>query len=109
LATLFSSACHFMTAAVHIDGGDALESSHETLFTKRPDVTLVHHTDRIAVNENWDVASERGEWVERWTEKDGLTELRGSYLSLWKRENGQWREDDEVLVPEVCEGSSYCR
>jgi hypothetical protein len=81
LATLFSSACHFTTAAVHIDGGDALEHLQETLFLKRPDVTLVHQTDRIVVNENWEVASERGEWIERWTEKDGTTELRGSYLA----------------------------
>ena len=109
LAILFSSACHFTAAAVHIDGGDALEHFHETLFLKRPDVTLVHRTDRIAVNENWDVASEQGEWIERWTEKDGMTELRGSYLGLWKRENGQWRESDEVIVPETCNGSSYCR
>ena len=109
LATLFTSNCHFTSAAVHIDGGDALERSLETLFLKRPDVTLVHHTDRIVVNENWDVASERGEWVERWTEKDGTTELRGSYLGLWRRENGQWREGDEILVPETCTGSSYCR
>ena len=109
LATLFSPSCHFTTAAVHIDGGDALERSRKTLFTTRPDVTLVHHTDRIVVNENWDVASERGEWVERWSEKDGPTELRGSYLGLWKRENGHWLEGDEILVPEACEGSSYCR
>jgi ketosteroid isomerase-like protein len=109
LAALFSSACHFTAAAVHIDGGDALEHFHETLFLKRPDVTLVHQTDRIAVNENWDVASEQGEWIERWTEKDGITDLRGSYLGLWKRENGQWREADEVIVPETCKGSSYCR
>ena len=109
LATLFSSTCHFTSAAVHIDGGDALEHSHEALFLKRPDVTLVHHTDRIGVNEKWDVASERGEWVEHWTEKDGITELRGSYLGLWRRENGQWRESDEILVPETCEGGSYCR
>jgi ketosteroid isomerase-like protein len=109
LTTLFSSACHFTTAKVHADGGDALQRLHEALFLKRPDVTLVHHTDRIAVNENWDVASERGEWVERWNEKDGTTELRGSYLGLWRRENGQWREGDEILVPETCEGSSYCR
>ena len=108
LATLFSSTCHFTTAAVHIDGCDALARSHETLFQKRPDVTLEHHTDRIAVNESWDVASEEGEWVERWTEKDGVTELRGRYLSLWRRENGGWRESDEILVPETCTGSSYC-
>ena len=42
--------------------------------------------------------SERGEWIERWTEKDGITELRGSYLGLWRRENGQWREGDEILA-----------
>src|SRR5690348_1485275 len=109
LASLFTSDCHFTSAAIHVDGSDALRESNATLFLKRPDVILVHYTKRIAVNENWDVASEQGEWVERWTEKDGVTELRGTYFVLWRRDKGVWRENDEVLAPETCRGNSYCQ
>lgn len=69
---------------------------------------LTHHSNRIVVNENWDVASEQGDWIERWTEKDGVTELRGTYLTMWKRDGVRWREYSETIVPETCTGSSYC-
>jgi hypothetical protein len=71
-------------------------------------VILTHHPNRVVVNENWDVASEQGDWIERWTEKDGVTELRGTYLTMWKRDGGRWRKYSETIVPETCSGSSYC-
>jgi uncharacterized protein (TIGR02246 family) len=108
LTPLFSSDCHFTAPTVHIDGSDALERFHASLFTKRPDVILTHHPNRVVVNENWNVASEQGDWIERWTEKDGVTELRGTYLTMWKRDGGHWREYSETIVPETCTGSSYC-
>jgi uncharacterized protein (TIGR02246 family) len=108
LATLVSTDCHFTALSVHIDGSDALERFHASLFMRRPDVILTHDPNRIVVNENWDVASEQGEWIERWTEKDGVTESRGTYLTMWKRDGGHWREYSETIVPEICTGSSYC-
>jgi len=54
-------------------------------------------------------ASEYGDWIERWTDKDGVTELRGTYLTMWKRDGGHWREHSETIVPETCAGSSSCR
>jgi hypothetical protein len=51
-------------------------------------VTLTHQPNRIVVNEGWDLASEQGDWRERWTEKGGVTELRGIYLTMWKRNGG---------------------
>jgi len=101
--------CHFTAPTIHTDGADALKNALTSLFTKRPDVTLKHQANRIMVNEGWDVASESGEWIERWTSKDGVTELRGSYLTVWKPEAGQWREYNETIVPESCSGSSYCQ
>jgi ketosteroid isomerase-like protein len=108
LTTLVSSDCHFTAPSVHIDGSDALEHFHASLFMRRPDVTLTHHPNRIVVNENWDVASEQGDWIERWTDKDGVTELRGTYLSMWKRVGGHWQDYSETIVPESCTGGSYC-
>ena len=108
LSPLFTSDCHFTAPSVHIDGSDALERFHASLFMRRPDVILAHHVNRIVVNENWNVASEQGEWTEHWTDKDGVTELRGTYLTMWKRDGGNWREYSEIIVPESCAGSSYC-
>jgi ketosteroid isomerase-like protein len=108
LATSVRSDCHFTAASLHVDGSDALERTHASLFMRRPDVSFTHHPDRIVVREEWDVASEQGDWIERWTEKDGVTELRGTYLTMWKREGGSWREYSETIVPETCSGSSYC-
>ena len=108
LAALVSSDCRFTAPTVHLDSSEALERFQASLFTRRPDVTLNHHPNRIAVNEAWDVASEQGDWIERWTEKDGVTELRGTYLTMWKRDGGHWREYSETIVPETCTGSSYC-
>jgi ketosteroid isomerase-like protein len=109
LATLVSPDCHFTAPSIHIDGSDALERFHGSLFLKRPDVILTHHANRIVVNEHWDVASEQGQWLEHWTDKDGVTELRGTYLAMWKRSNSHWLEYSEIIVPETCTGSSYCR
>jgi len=109
LSTLFSSDCRFTAPSSHIDGSEALERFDASLFMKRPDVTLSHRENRIAVNENWGLASEQGEWRERWTDKDGITELRGAYMAMWKREGGHWREYSEIIVPETCSGSSYCQ
>lgn len=108
LAALFSKDCRFTAPPTHADGSDDLERFNASLFAKRPDVTLTHRSNRIAVNENWDLASEQGDWIERWTETDGVTELRGSYLAMWKRDAGHWREYSEIIVPETCSGSSYC-
>jgi ketosteroid isomerase-like protein len=109
LANLVTSDCHFTAPSVHTDGADALERSHATVFKRRPDVSLTHHANRIVVNEDWNLASEQGDWVERWKDKDGVTELRGTYLTMWKRDGGHWREHSETIVPETCTGSSYCQ
>lgn len=52
LTTFFASDCQFTLAAVHIDGSDALERSHASLFARRPDVILTHQPNRIVVNEH---------------------------------------------------------
>ncbi len=108
LSALFTTDCHLIAPQVHVDGSEVLERFHKSLFAKRPDVVLTHTPNRIDVNEAWDVASEQGEWIERWTEKDGVTELRGTYLTMWKRENGRWLEFSEMIVPQSCTGGAYC-
>jgi ketosteroid isomerase-like protein len=78
-------------------------------FSRRPDTIYVRTPSAIDVFAAWAVASERGEWVGRWTEPDGALEIRGTYLAQWRKINGRWLIQSELYVPTQCEGSTYCR
>ena len=77
-------------------------------FTRRPDTIYVRTPSTIDVFAAWEVASERGEWVGRWTEPDGAMEIRGTYLAQWRKVDGRWLIQSELYVPTQCKGSRYC-
>ena len=77
-------------------------------FQRRGDTIYVRTPSTIEVFAEWQVASERGEWVGRWTEPDGKVEISGTYLAQWRRINGQWLIQSELYVPTKCQGSKYC-
>jgi len=105
LATFAISDIHFIAPSVHTDGVDALERSYMSLFAKRPDVTLFHHENRIAVNEDWNLASEYGDLLERWTYPDGVkfvsdnVEARRRPLSRIQRGHSAGELLREFLLP----------
>jgi ketosteroid isomerase-like protein len=39
---------------------------------------------------------------------DGRMELRGTYLAMWRKENGQWLIQSELFVLLRCSGSKEC-
>lgn len=77
-------------------------------FETRPDTVYVRTPKAIEVNAAWGVASERGEWTGRWSEKDGVVEIGGTYLAQWRQAAGQWLIQAELFVPTHCRGSAYC-
>ena len=77
-------------------------------FTRRPDTVYVRTPALVDVFAAWNVASERGEWTGRWTEPDGVVQVRGTYLAQWRKVNGTWLIQAEVFVPTACTGSAYC-
>jgi ketosteroid isomerase-like protein len=77
-------------------------------FVRRPDTIYVRTPSTIEVFAAWAVASERGEWVGRWTEPDGALEIRGTYLAQWRLVDGRWLIQSELYVPTRCKGSAYC-
>ena len=77
-------------------------------FTRRPDTVYVRTPTAVDVFGAWAVASERGEWTGRWTEPDGVVDIRGTYLAQWRKVGGTWRIQAEVFVPTRCTGSTYC-
>lgn len=77
-------------------------------FQRRPDTIYVRTPSTIEVFNEWSVASERGEWIGRWTEPDGKVEIGGTYLAQWRKIDGRWLIQSELYVPTKCKGSSYC-
>ena len=52
-------------------GREANQQRMAQQFKNRPDTLYVRTPSTIEVNAAWAVASERGDWVGRWTEPDG--------------------------------------
>ena len=77
-------------------------------FQRRPDTIYVRTPSIVEVFAAWAVASERGDWIGRWTEPDGKVEIGGTYLAQWRKINDRWLIQSELYVPTRCKGSKYC-
>lgn len=89
-------------------GSQANQQRMARQFETRPDTIYVRTPSTIDVYSPWNVASERGEWIGRWTEPDGNLEIGGTYLAQWRRVEGRWMIQAELYVPTHCRGSKYC-
>ena len=90
-------------------GREQVLHAYSDLMSRRPDLVWTYEPQEVRVNRDWWFASESGAWRETWREPDGLTELRGSYMALWRRAEGRWLLDAQVFIPLACAGSGYCR
>jgi ketosteroid isomerase-like protein len=97
------------STSAHNTGRAAQEQGMGQQFQRRPDTIYVRTPSTIDVFTPWAVASERGEWVGRWTEPDGKLEISGTYLAQWRKVDGRWLIQSELYVPTRCTGSTYCR
>jgi ketosteroid isomerase-like protein len=90
-------------------GKDANRERMAAQFKNRPDTVYVRTPVTIEVYAAWNVASERGEWTGKWTELDGVLEIRGTYQAQWRKVDGRWLIQGELFVPTHCKGSKYCQ
>lgn len=90
-------------------GSQANQQRMARQFEMRPDTVYVRTPRTIDVFASWSVASERGEWIGRWTEPDGKLEIGGTYQAQWRKIDGRWLIQAELYVPTHCRGNEYCR
>jgi ketosteroid isomerase-like protein len=109
IARFWMQDIHITTSTSAQAAGIALNQDRMTQqFQRRPDTVYVRTPETIDVFAEWAVASERGEWVGRWTESDGKLEIGGTYLAQWRKIDGRWLIQSELYVPTRCKGSKYC-
>ena len=90
-------------------GAQANQQRMARQFEIRPDTVYVRTPNAVDVFAPWNVASERGDWVGRWTEADGKLEIGGTYQAQWRKIDGRWLIQAELYVPTYCRGGEYCR
>jgi uncharacterized protein (TIGR02246 family) len=89
-------------------GREANQQRMAAQFKARPDTIYIRTAQTVEIFAPWNVASERGTWIGRWTEPDGKLEIGGTYQAQWRKVDGQWLIQAEVFVPTHCKGSKYC-
>jgi ketosteroid isomerase-like protein len=109
IARFWMDDVHITTStSAQANGWAANGSRMSEQFKRRPDTNYVRTPAAIDVFAPWAVASERGEWVGRWTDPDGPIEIRGTYLAQWRKVKGRWLIQSELYVPTQCKGGKYC-
>ena len=110
IARFWMNDIHITTSTSAQANGRAPNADRMTQqFQRRADTIYVRTPTTIDVFSEWAVASERGEWIGRWTEPDGKVEIGGTYLAQWRKIDGRWLIQSELYVPTRCKGSRYCR
>ena len=109
LAAIVTDDVTFVSVAGGGPGGrDAFLAANREMFAERPALRMFHEIETIEVGQlPWGIASERGRWTERWLQDDEEVVLEGTYLSLWRRKNGEWLKAAELLIALRCSGP-YC-
>jgi ketosteroid isomerase-like protein len=89
-------------------GRERAEASFAAQFADTSFIGYVRTPSRVDVGTTRPVAAEAGQWVGRWRAADGIRELRGTYLAMWRRDDGAWRLRSELYVTLACSGSATC-
>jgi len=80
----------------------------EALLRERPGLVMDLHAELIRQGPaSWNIAAERGEWVETWTQDGTPVVLKGQYQAMWRYADRGWRLAALMLVPTDCTGP-YC-
>jgi ketosteroid isomerase-like protein len=100
---------HITTGAGRqLRGRDEVLAAFETIFADETFVTYIRTPKKLELSASGVRAAESGHWIGRWKKTDGLMEWSGTYLAMWRQENGQWRIQSELYVSLKCYGSKQC-
>ena len=91
-----------------LQGRERAEASFAAQFADTTFLGYVRTPNRVDIGTTRPVAAESGKWVGRWRAADGTRELRGTYLAMWRRDEGAWRLRSELYVTLACSGSATC-
>ena len=81
------------------------EAAWTEIFRARPDVVYIRTPHDVDVSAYYDLASEHGNWVGRWTSPKGPVEVGGTYFAQWRKVGADWKIRAELFVGLYCDGA----
>lgn len=91
-----------------LSGRDAVRAAFEAIFADATFIAYNRTPDRVELSASGIRAAESGRWLGQWNKPDGTMEWRGTYLAVWRKENGQWLIQSELYVSLKCSGGKEC-
>jgi ketosteroid isomerase-like protein len=95
-------------AGRQLAGRAALRAAFDAIFADATFISYTRSPNRVELSESGLRAAESGHWLGQWKKPDGTMEWRGTYLAMWRKENGQWLIQSELYVSLKCSGSKEC-
>jgi uncharacterized protein (TIGR02246 family) len=95
-------------AGRQLSGRDAVRAAFAAIFADATFITYTRIPGRVELSASGIRAAESGHWIGQWKKPDGTMEWRGTYLAMWRKENGQWLIQSELYVSLKCSGSKEC-
>lgn len=92
----------------HVVSRDSVLASVAAQFKDPNFLGYVRETDSISISNSNPLAAEHGHWTGRFRQPDGIQELKGVYLSMWRRTEAGWMIRSELFVTLSCTGSKAC-
>ena len=95
-------------AGRQLSGRDAVRAAFEAIFADATFITYTRTPGKVELSASGVRAAESGHWLGQWKKPDGMMEWRGTYLVMWRKEDGQWLIQSELYVSLRCSGSKEC-
>ncbi|MEO5817241.1 MAG: nuclear transport factor 2 family protein [Gemmatimonadaceae bacterium] len=90
-------------------GRDSVRASFRRSFADTTFIDFLRTPDSITVSTARPaLAAERGHWMGRYHTANGIEDIGGVYLAMWRRTNEGWRIRSELFVSLTCHGPRMC-
>lgn len=90
-------------------GRDSVRASFRRSFADTTFIDFLRTPDSITVSTARPaLAAEQGHWMGRYHTANGIEDIGGVYLAMWRRTNDGWRIRSELFVSLTCHGARMC-
>ena len=90
-------------------GKESVQGIYQFVFDSREDVIFVRTPTAITVNNEWNMASENGDWIGTWIVDGEEIEVGGDYYAKWHKIDGIWKLRSEIYTQFDCSGEVVCQ
>jgi uncharacterized protein (TIGR02246 family) len=90
-------------------GRDSVRARFRRIFADTTFIDYLRTSDSITVSTaRPELAAEHGHWMGRFHTANGIEDVGGVYLAMWRRTGEGWRIRSELFVSLTCHGARGC-